>query len=216
MSNTSVQQKIPKNIVQYWTEENLPSYLIELSKSFSLVYPDFNYQLFNRNSAIVFLKKHYDMDICNAFKSLKVPAMQSDFFRVAYLLVKGGMYVDISHRAHIRIDDLIFKIDKLFVFTRPTGAIINGIILSPKENELLSSIFERILKNIARKDSCSAYQVTGPANFNRILTASNCIMIEKHAMWKYIRGDKLYSREKLYTEKNTHWSEIKNIADVYE
>ncbi|NYR10793.1 glycosyltransferase [Psychrobacter sp. BI730] len=216
MSNTSVQQKIPKNIVQYWTEENLPSYLIELSKSFSLVYPDFNYQLFNRNSAIVFLKKHYDMDISNAFKSLKVPAMQSDFFRVAYLLVEGGMYVDISHRAHIKIDDLIFKIDKLFVFTRPTGAIINGIILAPKENELLSLIFERILKNIARKDSFSAYQVTGPANFNRILTASNCIMIEKHAMWKYIRGDKLYSREKLYTEKNTHWSEMKNIADVYE
>ncbi|MCG3858890.1 glycosyltransferase [Psychrobacter sp. Ps2] len=203
-------QLIPKNIVQYWSDKNLSDNLKVLSNSWSEVYPDYNYQLYNRDSAIDFLIENYDEHIVESFKSLKIAAMQSDFFRVAYILAKGGMYIDLSHKAHKRVDGIIdLNADTLYIFTRPTGAIWNGYIVAPPNNQALKSIFERILGNISRKESCSAYQVTGPGNFNRLLSNENSTIIEKQLLWKFLRGDKLYQRN------NKHWSKVTNIEDAY-
>ncbi|KAF0569364.1 hypothetical protein FQV37_2845 [Psychrobacter nivimaris] len=209
MSNISEQQKIPKNIVQYWSDRNISENLKKLSSSWVEVYPDYNYKLYNRESAIDFLTENYNREVVNAFEVLKVPAMQSDLFRIAYLLANGGMYMDISQKAHKPLNEIIFKINKLIVFSRDSGSIINGMILTPKDNSLLRVIFENILGNISRRDDYRAYHVTGPANFNKVLSNENCVVLKKQDVLKYISGDKLYER------KNDHWTTINSIENAY-
>ena len=203
-------QLIPKNIMQYWSDSELSENLKILSRSWSEVYPDYQYELYDRKKAIKFLNCYYEKKVVDAFEILRIPAMQSDFFRVAYILEKGGMYADLSHRAHKNIDELIdLNVDTLYVFKRPKSGIWNGFIVAPKGNKSLELIFNRILENIARKDNSNAYQVTGPGNFNRVLNDDNCTILEKPALWHYLRGDKLYERT------GNHWSKVTSIEDAY-
>ena len=103
--------------------------------------------------------------------------MQPNLFRIAYLWNNSGMYMDISQKAHKPLNERIFKINKIIVFSRDSGAIINGMILTPKDNSLL--------RNISHRDDYRAYPVTGLASFNKVLTNENCVVLKKQDVLKY-------------------------------
>jgi len=90
------QRLVPKTIVQYWHNLNqLPDDIEECISSWrSWKDNGFTHHLFDANSARKFIKESFGTREEQAFDRCYHPAMQSDYFRLCFLLAKGGCYID--------------------------------------------------------------------------------------------------------------------------
>lgn len=89
---------IPKTIVQFWdNKDDLPidvMHCIHTWKAREL--EGFQHFLFYEESALDFILTHLGFKYADAFKACYHPAMKSDYFRLCYMYVKGGIYVDVD------------------------------------------------------------------------------------------------------------------------
>lgn len=80
-------------VMQFWDSENIP----EDVASFMKLWEDRHgarYKRYNDRSARDFIDKYFEKDILDAYDKCWHPAMKSDYFRLCYLLVHGGCYID--------------------------------------------------------------------------------------------------------------------------
>jgi mannosyltransferase OCH1-like enzyme len=105
---------IPKSIIQYW-EGPLNKEVEELLKSWRKLNPEYKYELFNRDLALKYLERNYDCNVVSAFSSALLPAMQSDIFRIAWVLKEGGIYIDAATKCISPIDELITNSSELIL-----------------------------------------------------------------------------------------------------
>ncbi len=84
----------PVNIIQFWDSEELPDDVRELTEGWRRSAVDYSYTLFNKNSARDFICSNFPSYITFAYDQCDHPAMKSDYFRLAYLYICGGVYVD--------------------------------------------------------------------------------------------------------------------------
>jgi len=86
----------PRTIVQFWHNlRELPEDVKECIASWTRwTSSGFTHRLFDQHSAKAFIAGSLDARHERAFKSCYHPAMQADYFRLCYLLVEGGFYVD--------------------------------------------------------------------------------------------------------------------------
>ena len=74
------------------------------------------HRTFSAEAAGEFIADHYSQRIMQAFESCAHPAMQSDFFRLAYLYAYGGLYIDADNEVYAGFNEKIFAADsQLFV-----------------------------------------------------------------------------------------------------
>ncbi|MDE2817831.1 MAG: glycosyltransferase [Chloroflexota bacterium] len=87
---------IPRTIVQYWHDlPQLPHDVEECVASWiRWERSGFTHRLFDEHSAKTFISGSLGTRHECAFERCYHPAMQSDYFRLCYLLVEGGFYVD--------------------------------------------------------------------------------------------------------------------------
>jgi mannosyltransferase OCH1-like enzyme len=86
----------PKTIVQFWHNlRELPQDIEECIASWTRWTTNgFTHSLFDEGSAKAFIRGSLDARHERAFERCYHPAMQADYFRLCYLLVEGGFYVD--------------------------------------------------------------------------------------------------------------------------
>lgn len=88
--------RIPKRIVHYWNDlVNLPQDVNKCIESWRVLEElEFEFEIFDENSAREFIKNHLGSRFEKAFNLCYHPSMQSDYFRYSYIFVKGGFYID--------------------------------------------------------------------------------------------------------------------------
>lgn len=86
----------PRTIVQFWHDlRELPEDIAECIASWARWKTSgFKHQLFDEHGAKAFISASLGMRYERAFDRCYHPAMQADYFRLCYLLVEGGFYVD--------------------------------------------------------------------------------------------------------------------------
>lgn len=86
----------PRTIVQFWHNlGDLPGDVAECIASWARwTTSGFAHRLFDERSAKAFIGASLDPRHEHAFGRCYHPAMQADYFRLCYLLVEGGFYVD--------------------------------------------------------------------------------------------------------------------------
>src|SRR5581483_3485586 len=86
----------PRTIVQFWHDlREVPSDVEECIESWARwTSSGFEHRLFDERSARAFIGGSLDARHENAFERCYHPAMQADYFRLCYLFVEGGFYVD--------------------------------------------------------------------------------------------------------------------------
>jgi hypothetical protein len=86
----------PKTIVQFWHDvRQLPHDVEECVASWTRWETSgFAHRLFDAHAAKAFIGDSLGMRHARAFDRCYHPAMQADYFRLCYLLVEGGIYVD--------------------------------------------------------------------------------------------------------------------------
>lgn len=94
--NDRCRQPTPKTIVQFWHDlGQLPPDVEECVRSWTVWETSgFTHRLFDERTARAFISHSLGERHKRAFELCYHPAMQADYFRLCYVLVKGGFYVD--------------------------------------------------------------------------------------------------------------------------
>jgi mannosyltransferase OCH1-like enzyme len=88
--------QVPRVLVQFWDDAKaIPHDVKECIESWHpLEEQGFERLLFDDRSAERFITNNFDSEYLVAFKRCAHPAMRSDYFRLCYMLLKGGFYAD--------------------------------------------------------------------------------------------------------------------------
>jgi mannosyltransferase OCH1-like enzyme len=94
--NDRYRHLIPKTIVQFWHDlRQFPQDVEECVTSWRRWETEgFSHRLFDDHAAKVFIRDSLGKRHERAFERCYHPAMQADYFRLCYLLIQGGFYVD--------------------------------------------------------------------------------------------------------------------------
>jgi hypothetical protein len=110
----------PRSIVQFWHDlRELPEDIEECIASWARwTTSGFTHRLFDELSAKAFIGDSFDARHERAFERCYHPAMQADYFRLCYLFVKGGLYIDaddvcIGEKIGLLFDDGRLKVQPL-------------------------------------------------------------------------------------------------------
>ena len=85
---------IPKTIVQYWNDADIPNDVLHCMASWTDNNPDCEYRRFCDTTAAAMLHAHYGPAISDAFERCYHPAMRADYFLLGYIYALGGCYID--------------------------------------------------------------------------------------------------------------------------
>ena len=108
---------IPKLIIQYWHDpEDLPVDVLNCLKSWSTLESiGFTKMLFNDELASKYISAHFGDRYVQAFDRCHHPAMRCDYFRLCFILLNGGFYVDADEKYSGRQFDDYFRDSRLKV-----------------------------------------------------------------------------------------------------
>lgn len=106
---------IPKTIVQFWDDpDNLPLDVQECIETWN--YLDnigYEHVLFNEHSARRFIAETFTPRHSEAFDRCYHPAMKSDYFRLCFILSRGGCYIDVDDAYNGSNIEPFFRDDRL-------------------------------------------------------------------------------------------------------
>jgi mannosyltransferase OCH1-like enzyme len=194
--NDRYKQGPPRTIVQYWHNlRELPADVGECIASWvRWTTSGFTHCLFDERNAKAFIGHSLGVRHQRAFERCYHPAMQADYFRLCYLFVEGGFYVDaddvcVTERIGQLFDDGRLKVQPL-CYDIPSGTMVDPAVFlqtgahNPSwifyfnNNPLIAiqghPIIERALRRatdlleLAVEDALPEIQTTtGPGNLSR-------------------------------------------------
>jgi mannosyltransferase OCH1-like enzyme len=96
ISSSVLAQNIPKRIVQFWHDlDRLPGDVGECIETWRKTEEQgFEIILFDNHQAREFILRRLGLRYQKAYDRCYHPAMQSDYFRLCYIFVEGGCYID--------------------------------------------------------------------------------------------------------------------------
>lgn len=184
---------IPRILVQFWNDKNLTP--LDVKRCIDSWKPieklGFERLLFDDVSAEQFIKENFDSRYLDAFRRCKHPAMRSDYFRLCFIMINGGIYVDaddtykgvnfescfydkklklqplcysLSTNSMVKVSDFItnsFSSQKLIFYVN------NNPIIAPANHPIISMALERatqILLSQMEDDKQDVQSTTGPGN----------------------------------------------------
>lgn len=96
-------------IIQFWDTKEVPQEVRKLITGWKDSVPDGCHILFDEASARKFILEHYPTKFVRAYDLCYHPAMKSDYFRLAYLYLNGGVYIDADEKMLRSIPNMDFS-----------------------------------------------------------------------------------------------------------
>ena len=113
-----IKSSIPYTIIQTMKTNRVPQKMYNAAMSWSNKNPEYDYEFFDDNRIIEFIKSNYDDNILTKFMVINIGAAKADFFRWLYLYKYGGVYIDIDSECLNPIHNLSKKyqnINNIFI-----------------------------------------------------------------------------------------------------
>ena len=154
--------QIPQRIVQYWDDPEPPSDVLELMHSWPDRHPEFEYVGVNDESAQEFLIKYGLSNALKAYRPARQPAQRADIFRLAYLFIKGGFYVDADDRCLMHLSSFIPHDAEFVAYQEDYGTLANNFIGVVPQHPVIGLALQRGTDAVNRGDADSPWLSTGP------------------------------------------------------
>jgi hypothetical protein len=195
---SNLRSPTPRVIVQFWDDaESLPADVKACVESWKVLERcGFRHILFDDSSAERFIRKNFGATHVEAFSKCPHPAMRSDYFRLCYIALKGGIYIDADDMyTGVPLEDLIANgalilqslcydiesdsmLDPMEYASQddPNGHCIfyvnNNPLIAAPSNPIVIAALERstrlLLKTLNPRDVQS---LTGPGNLSAAVVA---------------------------------------------
>ena len=208
------------SLVQYWDVSNIPAQLYARMNDWKNLNPSWNYCRFNRESAATFLGQKYSSELCDAFLDVRLPAMQADVFRVAYLNARGGVWVDAATVALKPLDTWLDRDQSLVLLRRPhqehPKVATQLIYASHKTHPLLQEAWVRLVYSLLHRLGVKVYRDFGPGLFRDLMVENPCLseglqVMQVQSLQSYFQ---IGSSSSVITADH-HWSQRQQSESLY-
>ncbi len=183
---------IPKVVIHYWHSlDELPDDVFNCIESWkSLKDKGFEFRLFSDDSAKEFISNNLGKEYLVSYLKCHHPAMRCDYFRLCYLYVKGGFYVDsdelylneeidfLFKNNNIKIQPLCYSIEnekmidvenfliKPYISTNIYYFNNNPIVAPPFHELILIALNRATDKLLMEENILDIQSTTGPGNLS--------------------------------------------------
>jgi len=210
----------PLPLVQYWDQSVPPAPVVERMEACKNLNPTWDYLQFNQKSAADFLASSYGSNLATAFLDIRLPAMQADVFRVAFLLQCGGLWVDAATSLILPIDSWIDRRHSFQMLRRSHQhhpKISSGVIYASRPGlPLLQAAWEQMIFRLLSRSGTKVYRDFGPGLFRDLIASRPNLALGLHAVPEVL----LQSFFKLGSSSNVlsaeeHWSKRQESESLY-
>ena len=165
-SDTGGCSVIPRKVLQYWDKNEPPRDIAQIMASWEAA-DGVSYYRFSRPSASVWLRSRLGEDWQTAIQAARSPAEQADFFRLAWLMLEGGIYADSDDRLIGDLSDLLDGSRGLTVFREPLGLLANNVILAPPMHPAIVWAAHAAKRALLERHNDNTWTKTGPGLMTR-------------------------------------------------
>ncbi|QNT78050.1 glycosyltransferase family 32 protein [Entomobacter blattae] len=155
---------IPKKIVQYWHNPHRPDYIDTAIESMKAHNPGYDHLIENDAGARTFIQAHFGPHYATLYDHCLHVTMKADFWRLCYLYIFGGIYIDIDNTCVAPLTTLMAKRSFECFFHYAVGkpwCVNNGFIVTTPKNSLIHALLNRTAANIE-------HIIENPASFSNV------------------------------------------------
>ena len=193
-----IKPSIPKTIIQYWDSGTPPSSVEKIIQSWQELNPDYEYRLFSRKSAYYFLKFQLGRESAQAFLNCEHPAMQADFFRLAYLSKLGGFYADADDKCIKSLNTLVESGAELVLKLGDFGCISNNFLGAAPNNKIITDAYQKGVQNMMTYFNEGPWFRLGPGHLTKSVTYNLANYIKETDFRKW---PKIYTLDQIETRQ---------------
>jgi mannosyltransferase OCH1-like enzyme len=161
---------IPSQIIQFWDREP-PGDVVKLMTSWQTFNPQYSWTCFSDAEARRFIGQTFPLSVLQAYNRAQQPAQKADVFRLAYLVARGGIYVDADDRCDASIASFTRNDATLVVHQDNYASIGNNFIAAIPEHPVLQRALSMVVTAINRGDQDLIWLSTGPGLLTRAFAA---------------------------------------------
>jgi mannosyltransferase OCH1-like enzyme/Flp pilus assembly protein TadD len=220
-------KKTPRKIVQYWDKEIPPSDISEIMQTWKDA-TLCDYHLFNRATARRFINDQLGGSWSKAFAMCRTATEQSDFFRLCFLMLEGGIYADSDDRLICNIDSLFAQTGGLTATLEPFGTIGNNIVMTPAKHPAIVWAAVSAKLSLLQRDNDSTWTKVGPGLLTRAVARyiqqcdlegvhADLTIIERYKIGKFVQYHTPlpYKKTQLYWNSQKDAGSLKGLSDKF-
>ena len=144
-NHSNYNDRIPKTVMQTIKYKQVPERLRNYIDLIIKENPEFNREIYDDYDIKEFIKN--DEKLLNTFNNIKIGVVKADFFRLVWLLKKGGIYTDIDMIA-LKPFKKLEDTDMLILFDNEKEELVFHFIASGKDNPIIKNTLNECMKNI--------------------------------------------------------------------
>jgi hypothetical protein len=149
---SDVDSPCPKIIYQIVPDiNNVPTGLYHTILHNIRMNPEFEYKIFDYNSALELLKKDFTDKEVKAYLSTNLNLIKSDYIKYAFIHKYGGIFLDIKYICMYKFIDLLKYNNVYFVQVKRIDDLDLSILASHKSNPAINDAFKLATDNLLSK-----------------------------------------------------------------
>ena len=210
----------PLPLLQYWNDEKPPVVVADRMEKCKNLNPGWNYLRFNQCSASDFLTHAYGSDIASAFLDIRLPAMQADVFRVAFLFHCGGLWIDAATSLIRPVEswmDRRYSFQMLRRSHQVHPKISSGVIFASRPGlPLLKAAWDEMVSKLLSRSGTKVYRDFGPGLFRDLLSSRPNLALGLHAVPEsLLDGCLMLGSSSTVLPAHQHWSKRQEDSSLY-
>ena len=207
-------------LIQYWNDPIPPSQLLERMDHWRRCHPHWSYLRFDRCSAAAFIGCRYGLHLKKAFLDIRLPAMQADVFRIAFLQVQSGVWVDAATICKQPLDAWLNRRQPLLLLRRSNqrpGKVSTGVMsVAEPGHPLLKCAWQRISTALVARRGNRVYRDFGPGLLRDLLAEDASLHQGLETLWESDLVDKFgISSSSTFLGRDLHWSQRQRNESLY-
>lgn len=206
-----------RNVMLYWADTDPPPSVLKVFEDWKAVCTGWNVVLHSRDSAAEWIETRYGRDIRKLFLACRIPAMQSDVFRVLWAIEEGGVYSDITY-APLRPPEFFDPSRELTAVGKNDGShFLNSLFYARRDSSELKKIAFHIFRALSLKTDEQIWSATGPGAWAAAIGTEATETIAVVPRRQLLGRDFRHSQYEASTRgSENHWSRLQKKISIYE
>lgn len=164
---TSGPRRIPEQLLFYW-EGDMNEPVATIIAEWGALFPSAVRHQFDRSCALKWLAEHDMKEAAVLMQAAESPATRADIFRLAFLSINGGIYIDTDERPVAAIDDWLAGCDLVLAAEKGHFTLANSFMAcTPQHPVIVASLQRLLLEGQKFEGGLSTWLETGPALITR-------------------------------------------------